>query len=93
MNAQRRRTLIEKLEDLPPERLAEVEDYVDFLRSRAFDQALVRSAAKAAEPSFAALWDNEADSAYDKLRVIRSATSFSCPSPLPTSREAKGAPR
>lgn len=29
------RTLIDKLHDLPPERVAEVEDFVDFLRSRA----------------------------------------------------------
>lgn len=28
-------TLIDKLHDLPPERVAEVEDFVDFLRSRA----------------------------------------------------------
>ena len=27
-------TLIDKLNELPPERLAEVEDFIDFLRSR-----------------------------------------------------------
>lgn len=30
-----RRTLIDKLDQLPPERVAEVEDFVDFLAARA----------------------------------------------------------
>lgn len=34
MNTRDPQALIEKLKDLPPERMAEVEDFVDFLRSR-----------------------------------------------------------
>ena len=34
MSNQPERVLIEKLRTLPPERLAEVEDFVDFLRGR-----------------------------------------------------------
>ena len=34
MNAQAEKTLIEKLRSLPPARLAEVEDFVDFLKAR-----------------------------------------------------------
>ncbi len=59
--------LIEKILQLPPTRLAEVTDFVDFLRSREKDRALTRSAAQAAATSFAAVWDNDADSVYDKL--------------------------
>jgi hypothetical protein len=34
MNAQAEKTLLEKLKSLPPARLAEVEDFVDFLKAR-----------------------------------------------------------
>ena len=42
-------TLIEKVKALPAERLAEVEDFVDFLRMRLDDSALVTAAAKRSE--------------------------------------------
>lgn len=58
--------LIEKIKQLPPQRLAEVEDFVDFLRARD-DRHLTRAAAKAAEPSFATVWNNEEDAAYDRM--------------------------
>jgi hypothetical protein len=59
--------LIEKILQLPPTRLAEVTDFVDFLRSRENDRALVQAATQTAAPSFAAVWDNDADAAYDAL--------------------------
>jgi hypothetical protein len=34
MNTQPEKTLLEKLKTLPPTRLAEVEDFVDFLKAR-----------------------------------------------------------
>ncbi len=49
--------LIEKIRQLAPQRLAEVEDFVDFLRARDDEQRLPRAAAKASEASFAAVWD------------------------------------
>jgi hypothetical protein len=67
MNTRDPHALIEKLKSLPPERVAEVEDFVDFLRARDEERALVRAATRAAEPAFAKLWDNDADAAYDKL--------------------------
>ena len=60
-------TLIEKIRTLPPERVAEVEDFVDFLRLRDDDRRLVQTAAKLSEDSFRKVWDNEDDSAYDEL--------------------------
>src|SRR5512138_2104531 len=51
MNAQDEKTLLEKLKTLPPARLAEVENFVDFLRSREADQHLTRAAARASEPA------------------------------------------
>jgi hypothetical protein len=58
--------LIEKIRQLPPQRLAEVEDFVDFLRARE-ERRLTQAAAKASEPVFAKAWDNDEDAAYDKL--------------------------
>jgi hypothetical protein len=59
--------LMEKLKRLPPERMAEVEDFVDFLRTRDEERALARAATRAAEPAFATVWDNDDDAAYDRL--------------------------
>jgi hypothetical protein len=59
--------LLSKLKDLPPERLAEVEDFVDLLRERTTDRALVRAATAASKAAFAAVWDNPDDAAYDDL--------------------------
>lgn len=60
-------TLIEKLKALAPQRLAEVEDFVDFLRSREDERGLLRAASAASQPSFAQAWDNGDDAAYDEL--------------------------
>lgn len=59
--------LIEKIKQLPLQRLAEVEDFVDFLRVREDEQRLTQAAAKMAEAGFAAVWNNDADAAYDRL--------------------------
>lgn len=66
MNAAEQR-LIEKILQLPQTRLAEVADFVDFLRSREQDRALTQAAAQTANASFAAVWDNDADAIYDAL--------------------------
>lgn len=59
--------LIEKIRQLTPQRLAEVEDFVDFLHTREDEQRLTQSAAKAGEASLAAVWNNDEDAAYDRL--------------------------
>ena len=61
------RVLIEKIKLLPELRLAEVEDFVDFLRTREDSQMLTNAAAKASESSFAAVWENDDDAAYDQM--------------------------
>lgn len=60
-------TLIDKIRQLPPQRMAEVEDFVDFLRAREDERRLTLEAAKTSEPSFAKVWDNDDDAAYDRL--------------------------
>ena len=52
---------------LLPQRLAEVEDFVDFLREREAEQRLTQASAKASEASFAQVWQNDDDAAYDRM--------------------------
>ena len=59
-------TLVRKLAALPPERLAEVEDFVDFIAQRD-DRRLTQAAANASERAFKRVWDNPSDAAYDRL--------------------------
>ena len=59
--------LLEKIKQLPPQRMAEVEDFVDFLREREAEHQLTHAASKASEASFAQVWDNDEDAAYDRL--------------------------
>ncbi|WP_295391758.1 hypothetical protein [uncultured Thiodictyon sp.] len=59
--------LLEKIRQLPPQRLAEAEDFADFLRTREDDRRLTQAAARAGEASFAAVWDNDEDAAYDRV--------------------------
>ena len=66
-DSNQKRTLIDKLDQLAPERVAEVEDFVDFLRSRDQDRSLTQAAAKVSEVSFRKVWDNTDDAAYDQL--------------------------
>ncbi len=67
MNARDDQILIEKLKSLPPQRRAEVEDFVDFLKSREDEQRLTHGAAQASEPAFKSVWDNPDDAEYDRL--------------------------
>ena len=59
--------LFDKIKQLPPQRLAEVEDFVDFLRTRENEQRFTLAAAKASEASIAQVWDNDDDAAYDRM--------------------------
>lgn len=66
--------LIQKIRSLPPERVAEVDDFVEFLQmrvkqnqERAQDLALIRMISQTSESSFASVWDNAEDEAYDAI--------------------------
>ncbi|MEI9888951.1 MAG: hypothetical protein WDN08_21110 [Rhizomicrobium sp.] len=47
------KSLIKKIEALPAERLAEVENFVDFIAARDETRSLSRAAASASAPAFA----------------------------------------
>ncbi len=59
-------SLIEKIRALPSERVAEVEDFVDFLHQRNEDHCLTQAAGKLSEGAFQKIWDNPEDDDYDK---------------------------
>lgn len=59
--------IIKKLRALPPERITEVEDFIDFLKQRYEDRHVTQAAMSAAQPSFNAIWDNPDDAEYDQL--------------------------
>lgn len=56
-----------KMAALPGDRIAEIDDFVDFLRQREERHSLQRDFAALSEPSFAKIWDNSEDSIYDDL--------------------------
>ena len=63
----REQALIAKIRDLPDGRVAEVEDFVDFLRARDERRALVQAATALSDPSLSAVWDNPEDDVYNDL--------------------------
>ena len=60
-------TLVEKLRNLSPERLSEVEDFVDSLSTGDQDRKLVQTASIVSETALNAVWDNPLDAEYDRL--------------------------
>ena len=62
------KALFEKIAALPADRIAEIEDFVDFVRLREEEQQLRRAVTAASAPAFAAVWENpEDDDVYDAL--------------------------
>ena len=59
--------VIHKLQLLSAERIAEVEDFIDFLNCKDQERQLTHAASATAEPSFKQIWDNPEDAAYDHL--------------------------
>ncbi|GET43967.1 DUF2281 domain-containing protein [Microseira wollei] len=59
--------ILEKIRQLPPEKVIEVEDFIDFLNQRNADLSLTLAATKLAEPAWEKIWDNPEDAAYDDL--------------------------
>ena len=59
--------LLEKIWALPIERIAEIEDFVDFIAARELERVFIRVAGAASAPSFGAVWNNPEDNVYDAL--------------------------
>ena len=61
------KALLTKIAALPEERIAEIEDFVDFISLRERQRALARAAAGVSAPAFAVVWNNPEDDVYDAL--------------------------
>ncbi|MHC5937442.1 toxin-antitoxin system, antitoxin component, Xre family protein [Nostoc sp.] len=59
--------LLEKIRQLPPEKVLLVEDFIDSLDQQNADHSLTFAAAKLSEPVLLKIWDNPDDAEYDKL--------------------------
>ena len=60
-------TLSEKIQTLSSEQIAEVADFVEFLRLRGQEREMTRAAAAISAPAFEAVWKNTEDDVYDAL--------------------------
>jgi len=67
MQTQLTQDLFDKIRRLPPEKVAVVEDFVEFLWHRDEMDTLVKAAGKLSEKSFQQVWDNSEDAEYDNL--------------------------
>ncbi len=67
MQAQHIEQVVQKLQTLTPNRINEVEDFIDFLSQRDTDQLLTQAAMAASESTLNTLWDNADDAEYDTL--------------------------
>jgi hypothetical protein len=63
----REQNLLDKIHALPPDKVTQVEDFVDFLMQRAQERRLTRAAAALSEAALHKVWDNPEDADYDRL--------------------------
>ncbi len=66
MNAVVEQNIIALLRELSPHQISEVANFAKFLAANR-ETRLTQYATKVSGPSFAAVWDNDEDAAYDKL--------------------------
>ena len=67
INVQQQQSLIDKIGKLTPDRITQVEDFIDFLRQRDQDRRLTQASAKLSEKAFHEAWNNPSDADYDRL--------------------------
>ena len=56
-----------EIDKLPEDILAEVFDFIQFLKSKQEKTLLVRASQKLSEASFKKVWDNDEEAVYDSL--------------------------
>ena len=59
--------LLDKIRTLPADKIAEVEDFVEFLQQKTEASQLTSAVSSLAEPAFKKVWDNPDDADYDQL--------------------------
>ena len=67
-NEKSEQRILEKIRKLPFDKIVELENFIDFLYQRPnSSQNLITTSTKLSEASFAKIWDNPEDAAYDNL--------------------------
>ena len=61
------RFILTKIRMLPPDKIAEIADFVDFISQKDQERQLCNAAGKMAEDTFTKVWDNAEDDAYDRI--------------------------
>ncbi len=65
--SEQERFILAKIRMLPPDKIAEVSNFVDFISQKNQDRKLSKAAREMAEDAFKRVWDNAEDDAYDRL--------------------------
>lgn len=65
--SEQERFILSKIRMLPPDKIAQVSDFVDFISQKNQERQLCKAACKMAEDAFKKVWDNAEDDAYDQL--------------------------
>ena len=60
-------TLKSEIDRLPEDILAEILDFIQFLEMKLDKNLIARASQEMSQASFARIWDNEEDAAYDNL--------------------------
>lgn len=65
--SEQERFILTKIRVLPPDKIAEIFDFIDFISQKDQERQLRKAAGKMAEDTFKKVWDNAEDDAYDQL--------------------------
>ena len=65
--SEQERFILSKIRTLPPDKIAGVSDFVDFISQKDQERQLLKAAGKMAEDTFKKVWDNPEGDAYDRL--------------------------
>jgi hypothetical protein len=65
--SEQERFILTKIRMLPPDKIAAVADFVDFISQKGLERQLLQAAGKMAEDTFKKVWANSEDDVYDRL--------------------------
>jgi hypothetical protein len=57
--------ILSKIRMLPPDKISEVANFIDFISQKCKEQNLIHASGKISEKTFAEVWDNSEDDIYD----------------------------
>jgi hypothetical protein len=61
------RFILTKIRMLPPDKVTEIVNFVDFISHKGQERRLLQAAGQMAEDTFKKVWDNSEDDVYDRL--------------------------